>query len=265
MAGRVIPRLPVLLVGGVILAGVFMSSHRDMIDNPPQTPREACGQLIDPSYCRAAVAVNDLRQNRLPQVAAVPSLPDEGRTPGTFDPAITQGNIASTICNPKFISARTPPPSWTATATRRMAAVLHPDQNPDNLVLDQLVPIALGGAPQDQRNLWLQSWAGEAGSQKKDGLETLLNRMVCSGQLTLAAAQQAVAVNWIDTYQRAMTPQNLARYNLPLAWATGPKIELQQGGLPVPSPMQQTDGPIVLQAELSDDTQPYEVPAIPID
>jgi hypothetical protein len=253
-----------LLVGGVILAGVFMSSHRDMIDNPPQTPREACGQLIEPSYCRAAIAFNDLRQNRLPEIAAVPALPDEGRTPGTFDPAITQDNIVSTICNPKFVSARTPPPSWTAATTRRMAAVLHPDQNPDNLVLDQLVPIALGGAPLDQRNLWLQSWAGEEGSEKKNGLETLLNRMVCSGQLRLAAAQQAVAINWIDTYQRAMTPQNLARHNLPQKWASGPKIEPQQSPLAQPLPAQQMDGPIVLQAELSDDAQPYEVPAIPV-
>lgn len=260
-----IHRLSVLLVGGVILAGVFITSHRDMIENPPASPREACDQLVNSSYCRAAVAFNELRQNRLPQAAAVPPLPDEQRTPGSYDPAITQDNIATTICNPKFISARTPPPSWTAAMTRRLAAVLYPDQNPDNLALDQLVPIGLGGAPQDQRNLWLQSWAGEANSEKKNGLETLLNRMVCGGQLKLAAAQQAVAVNWIDTYRRAMTPQNLARYNLPLAWASGPKIELQQSGLPVPSPIQQTDGPIVLQAELSDDAQPYEVPAIPID
>lgn len=263
MAGRrVIPRLPVLLVGGVILAGVFITSHRDMIDHPPATPREACDQLLSPDYCRAAVAFNDLRQNRLPQAAAVPPLPDEQRTPGSFDPAITQDNIATTICNPKFISARTPPPSWTAAMTRRMAAVLFPDQNPDNLALDQLVPIALGGAPQDLRNLWLQSWAGEANGEKKNGLETLLNRMVCSGQLKLAAAQQAVAVNWIDTYRRAMTPQNLARYNLPQRWASGPEIVQQVQTMPLPA--HELDGPVVLQAEISPETQPYEVPAIPM-
>ncbi|SCW93597.1 hypothetical protein SAMN02927924_04362 [Sphingobium faniae] len=257
-----IPRLPVLIVGGVILAGVFVASHPDMIDNPPGTTREACDQLLNSDYCRAAVAFNDLRQNRLPQVAAVPPLPNERRTPGSFDPAITQDNIAATICDPKFISARTPPPSWTAAMTRRMAAVLYPDQNPDNLALDQLVPIALGGAPQDQRNLWLQSWAGEANSEKKNGLETLLNRMVCSGQLKLAAAQQAVATDWIDAYRRAMTPENLARYNLPQRWASAPQIEQQPQ--PMTLPAREIDGPVVLQAEISPETQSYEVPPIPV-
>lgn len=258
------PRLPVLIVGGVILAGVFISSHRDMIENPPQNPREACGQIMDSNYCRAAVAFNDMRQERRPQVAAVPSRPDERRTPGVIDSRITQANIGRTICNPDFIKARTLPPSWTAATTRRMADVLYPDQNPDNLVLDQLVPIALGGAPKDQRNLWLQSWAGEQNSEKKDGLETMLNRMVCRGQLTLAAAQQAVAVDWIGAYDRAMTPQNLASFGLPQRWASAPKIGQekmqQQVALPAPGPQE----PVVLQAEIEPEAQSYEVPAIPI-
>lgn len=258
------PRLPVLIVGGVILAGVFISTHRDMIENPPQTPREACGQIMDSNYCRAAVAFNDMRQERRPQVAAVPFRPDERRTPGVIDSRITQANIGRTICNPDFIKARTPPPSWTAATTRRMANVLYPDQNPDNLVLDQLVPIALGGAPKDQRNLWLQSWAGEQSGQKKDGLETMLNRMVCSGQLTLAAAQQAVAVDWIGSYDRAMTPLNLAKFGLPERWAAAPKIAQQGKQQQVSLPASQSQEPVVLQAEIVPESQAYEVPAIPI-
>ncbi|MEJ7928148.1 hypothetical protein WG908_15485 [Sphingobium sp. AN641] len=254
-------RLAIFAVGGVILAALFGETHPDFIENPPQSAREACDQLADQSDCRAALALNDLRQKRLPKAAPAPLLPDQRRTPGAYDPTITQENIAATICNPKFVAARKPPPSWTAAATRRIAAVQLPDIDPGSLVLDQLVPISLGGAPKDYRNLWLQSWAGKENAEKKDGLETLLNRMVCSGQLTLAAAQEAVAVNWLDTYRRAMTMQNLARYTLPANWAIS-SPNLQPDFVPEP---QSDSGPVVLEAQIEPESQPYEVPAIPVD
>lgn len=254
-------RLAIFAVGGVILAALFGETHPDFIANPPQNAREACDQLANQSDCRAALALNDLRQNRLPKAAPAPALPDPDRTPGAYDPAITQDNIAATICNPKFIAARKPPPSWTAAATRRIAAVQLPDVDPGSLVLDHLVPISLGGAPKDYRNLWLQSWAGQENAEKKDGLETLLNRMVCSGQLPLTAAQQAVAGNWIDTYRRAMTMQNLARYKMPQQWA-----DLAPVNQPDFTPEPQSDsGPVVLEAQIEPERQPYEVPAIPVD
>jgi len=254
-------RLAICAVGGVILAGLFGETHPDFIENPPQSAREACDQLADQSDCRAALALNDLRQKRLPKAAPAPLLPDQRRTPGAYDPTITQENIAATICNPKFVAARKPPPSWTAAATRRIAAVQLPDIDPGSLVLDQLVPISLGGAPKDYRNLWLQSWAGQENAEKKDGLETLLNRMVCSGQLTLAAAQEAVAVNWLDAYRRAMTMQNLARYKLPANWAIS-SPNLQPDFVPEPP---SDSGAVVLEAQIEPESQPYGVPAIPVD
>jgi hypothetical protein len=254
-------RLAIFAVGGVILAALFGETHPDFIANPPQSAREACDQLANQSDCRAALALNDLRQNRLPKAAPAPALPDQRRTPGAYDPTITQDNIAATICNPKFVAARKPPPSWTAVTTRRIAAVQLPDIDTGSVVLDQLVPISLGGAPKDYRNLWLQSWAGQENAEKKDGLETLLNRMVCSGQLSLATAQEAVAVNWLDTYQRAATMQNLTRYKLPQHWGAKPQ-DIQPDFVPEPH---SESGPIVLDAQIEPDSQPYEVPAIPVD
>lgn len=58
---------------------------------------------------------------------------------------------------------------------------------------DHLVPLELGGSS-DVRNLWPEPYAG--GSYTKDGVETRLNHVVCSGQVTLEAAQQAIATNW---------------------------------------------------------------------
>ena len=43
--------------------------------------------------------------------------------------------------------------------------------------------------------------------------------MVCSGDLPLDAARHAIASDWIETYRRVVTPQNLARHQLPQRWA----------------------------------------------
>lgn len=255
-------RIVVMIAGGVILASAFVKSHPDMIANPPESTREACSALVDPGYCQVASTFNDLRQNRLPRRISTPPLPDHKRTPGAIDPAITQANLAATICNSEDEAEKSPPPSWKAAATRRLANSFYPDQNPDDFALDFLVPISLGGAQADPRNLWLQSWTG-FDRERKDRLEMLLNRMVCSGQLPLSIAQQSIARDWIDTYRRAVTPQNLARYGLPIQWAELPvpsfgRIE------PGPQPIQNPQGPVILQAEIAPQGQSYEVPEIPV-
>ena len=53
-------------------------------------------------------------------------------------------------------------------------------------VLDHLVPREVGGAD-DVHNLWVQGWAS---AKQKDLEENKWHRDVCSGAVTLAAAQQ---------------------------------------------------------------------------
>lgn len=69
---------------------------------------------------------------------------------------------------------------------------------------DHLVPLELGGSS-DVRNLWPELDTGSPsqfdstdsyGENAKDGVEDRLNDAVCSGQVTLAATQQAIAANW---------------------------------------------------------------------
>jgi hypothetical protein len=55
--------------------------------------------------------------------------------------------------------------------------------------LDHLVPLELGGA-NDARNLWVEDGPIP---NPKDQVERALNVEVCDGQMTLAAAQRAVA------------------------------------------------------------------------
>ncbi|MGH9028051.1 MAG: HNH endonuclease signature motif containing protein, partial [Acidimicrobiales bacterium] len=69
---------------------------------------------------------------------------------------------------------------------------------------DHLVPLELGGSS-DVRNLWPELDTGspsqfdssdDYGENAKDGVEDRLNAAVCSGEVTLTAAQNAIAANW---------------------------------------------------------------------
>lgn len=261
MAGSLIVRTPIFFAGGIILAAVFAQANPGLVANPPRSARGACEQLVDQTLCYVAGAIDAKGEGRVP-IPGVPALrPDRTETPGAVDPAISPRNIASTICNPGFLSTHSPKPSWTTAARRRLAATRRPGESPQDFALDQLVPIALGGAADDARNLWLQSWTGPFNASRKDTLETVLNRMVCSGELPLEVAQQAIAGDWIGTYRRFVTPQNLARHRLPQRWASQNHDQAE----PNPIPTGRDQEPVMLRANSKRGGGPYEVPAIPLD
>lgn len=60
--------------------------------------------------------------------------------------------------------------------------------------LDHLVPLELGGAPSDPRNLWPEPGASP---NPKDGVESAANRAVCTGRMQLEDAQRSIAGDWI--------------------------------------------------------------------
>jgi hypothetical protein len=68
---------------------------------------------------------------------------------------------------------------------------------------DHLIPLELGGATTDPRNLWPEPHIADGGwgSKTKDRLERRLHSLVCNGALPLAEAQQAIATNWIEAYR----------------------------------------------------------------
>ena len=142
-----------------------------------------------------------------PATSAVPAgvvLPNPQLTPGETDPRVTQANIGRTICVSGYTTTVRPPESVTeAIKVRAMAAYgLH--DSLANYELDHLIPLEVGGAPSDIRNLWPEPYerhgAGRAapgtGSETKDRVENAANRAVCSGRMTLAVAQQRIAGNW---------------------------------------------------------------------
>jgi hypothetical protein len=72
--------------------------------------------------------------------------------------------------------------------------------------LDHLIPLDLGGAPADPRNLWPEPrWPADGwGANVKDELEAVLARRVCAGELSLHDAQAAIATTWEDAWHRFM-------------------------------------------------------------
>lgn len=119
-------------------------------------------------------------------------LPDPSCTPGAIDPAVTQANIGSTICRAGYTDSVRPPESQTEAFKWHVAEPAY-GQHDVSGELDHLVPLELGG-DNDARNLWVE--AGRI-PNAKDAVENALNHAVCDGQITLRAAQQEIARNWI--------------------------------------------------------------------
>jgi hypothetical protein len=131
------------------------------------------------------------------------SLPDPHRTPGAIDPAVTQGNIQQTICRPGYTKTVRPPEEYTARLKReQILAFGYEFPEPREYEEDHLIPLELGGAPRDPRNLWPEPYFGKWNARVKDRLEFLLHRKVCSGEMNLDEARSGIARNWIEMYKR---------------------------------------------------------------
>ena len=146
---------------------------------------------------------------------------DTTRTPGVANPDITQANIGENICAPRgtWSTKSIRPPSSYTTALKKIQMrelgftvpntmrrfdvrqCVERSNNPQCYEEDHAISLELGGHPRDPQNLSPQAYTGPWGAQKKDALENTLHRLVCDGTLTLAEAQQAIAVDWVAAYQ----------------------------------------------------------------
>lgn len=115
-----------------------------------------------------------------------------GPTHGALNPTVTQATIRTTICVPGWTRTIRPPSSYTtALKLRQIAARRLPGTKAD-YEEDHLVPLELGGAPADPRNLWPEPWPE---ANRSDPLENSLRAAVCAGRMTLRAARARI-VAW---------------------------------------------------------------------
>ncbi len=161
----------------------------------------------------STVATPAVAQQATP-AASPPTLPNPAFHPGATNPGGTQGNIASTICVPGFTKTIRPPQAYTARLKREQLANENLPGGPADYEEDHLISLELGGAPADPRNLWPQPWERRGskfatpgtGAETKDHIENYTKKLVCSGQMSLADAQQGIAANWLSLWEAEGRP-----------------------------------------------------------
>lgn len=149
--------------------------------------------------------------------------PNVTLTPGRVDNKVTK----DLLCSPGYVESHSVIPADVQAKVLKRYGL----QPSASLGIDNLVSVELGGSQTDVRNLWPQDvcptqWAGTTcyGLHEKDAVEASLHQRVCSGQLSLASAQQIVrSGKWIEEYkhlqlasQQAALPANPAPVSYPL-------------------------------------------------
>ncbi|WP_234434874.1 hypothetical protein [Streptomyces pyridomyceticus] len=129
-------------------------------------------------------------------------LPDPNCTPGAISPAVSQDNLKDTICKQGgYTSGIRPPANLTGKEKAENAKSYGYTGPMGDAEYDHLISLQLGGDPNDARNLWIQPpspghVSGKGPNNPKDSVETHLHTAICKGQVTLVAAQQAIATDW---------------------------------------------------------------------
>lgn len=132
-------------------------------------------------------------------------LPDPTCTPGATNPAVSPTDLASTICRSGWTASVRPPYSITHPEKVGSAAAYGYTGPFSTGEYDHLVPLELGGDPDDPANLWLEPNdrpGATSTTNTKDALEHHLRALVCAGRLPLREAQRAIAADWVAALQR---------------------------------------------------------------
>ena len=131
------------------------------------------------------------------------SRPDPACTPGALNPGVTQATIDHTICVEGWTDTVRPPEGVTEQEKAASMAAYGDTDSIASYEYDHFVPLELGGATNDPRNLWPEPGASP---NPKDAVEDDLREKVCDGEMTLAQAQRAIATNWVALTGSASPP-----------------------------------------------------------
>lgn len=140
--------------------------------------------------------------------ASAPDLPKTNRTPGVIDPAVKQSNIDQNVCTSGYTATLRPNVKKTnAIKKKQLAAWGYTDRNMKHYEEDHLISLQLGGAADDEGNLWPEHYSGKWGARVKDTLEGELNRRICSSSndpdhITLKEGQDAISTDWKAAYAK---------------------------------------------------------------
>ena len=103
-----------------------------------------------------------------------------------LNPDVTQQNIATTVCKSGWTKTIRPATGYTNELKLRQMRAYGVGGSPTQYQEDHLISLELGGHPTDPRNLWPEPYPR---ASDVDSIENDLNAKVCSGRLSLEAAQ----------------------------------------------------------------------------
>ncbi|WP_246142145.1 DUF3761 domain-containing protein [Lacisediminihabitans profunda] len=121
---------------------------------------------------------------------------------------MTQATISQTICVSGWTSTMRPSSSVTTALKVRQLSTgysYNGDTSTADYEEDHLISLELGGAASAEANLWPEPYNVAEGARVKDQVENKLHAMICSGSISLAAAQTAIATDWWSAYQLYVT------------------------------------------------------------
>lgn len=190
--GRVGVKVTALVVSGFMTAGA--AGCRLGAPNPANSHTSASsGHGLPKGHGHASMPAPDSctmgHRNGQP-------LPDHSCTPGATNPDVKQSDIDSTICKVGWTRTVRPPSSLTSNMKAKSARSYGVSRSVQG-EYDHLIPLELGGAPDDPRNLWFEP--GRI-PNPKDAVEHKLNDAVCSHLIPLAKAQHAIADRWVTAF-----------------------------------------------------------------
>ena len=116
-------------------------------------------------------------------------LPNATVTPGAYDAAVRQRTVDKTICARGWARRVRPPASYLNALKLEQMAQYGETGPPSAYVEDHLIPLELGGAPRNRKNLWPEP-RSEAKQSRR--LEVELQSRLCRGAITLARARATI-------------------------------------------------------------------------
>ncbi len=167
----------------------------------PEMPSDSTSPssvAVTPLPTRAPVA------SRVPVAAAVVGaavlhgVPEPNRrlTPGSLLATSTKARV----CTPGYTRTVRSVTTATREAVFRSYGIAYPPPA-GAYELDHLIPLELGGG-NAASNLWPETYRGAGSASIKDRLENHLHGLVCSAQVALTTAQQAIAGDWYTAQAR---------------------------------------------------------------
>lgn len=180
-----------LIVGSLLLGTACTDGSRS--DDDASTSPTASAAKVAPSVSPSLAVVSRCHATKVGN----DWLPDQKCTPGLVNRHVTQTTIKSTICVSGWAAQqrRTIPENWYA--SHKLASIKdygeYAGASPTHYEYDHKVPISLGGAVGDVRNLWAE---GDDTPNPKDAVEAAVLAAVRDGRMTLSGARTGFEKDW---------------------------------------------------------------------